>query len=79
MEDKNLMWALNTGDLDEVKAKLVTVRICVFLLLSLRVNHFSDCLAAKLRQSIHRRHGSLVDNSSWGQLKHWNVNVSDVT
>ena len=25
-EDKNLMWALKTGDLDEVKTKLLTVR-----------------------------------------------------
>lgn len=40
MENTNLMWALNTGDLDEVKSKLVTVRKLQFDSFFLRVNHF---------------------------------------
>lgn len=53
MDDKDYMWALKTGDLDEVKAKVQTVKktkqkkTAFPFFLSLLVYCFPGCLASK--------------------------------
>lgn len=51
MADTDYIWALKTGDLDEVKAKVQTVKKkknAFPFFLSLLVNRFPGCLAPKL-------------------------------
>lgn len=79
MGDTEIMWAVKTGDLDVVKAKMQKVKkkkSVSFLPFPSRYPFFR-LLGPEANDEVHRRHDSPVANGSLGQLQLWNRNISD--